>query len=166
MSFTGLLGESGRVRKAKSEQIPWEQRQQLIRDLAAGDLTAAQLGQKYRRQPLFECRANVIVMVGSQVSAPRGRSCALRISCKDPGQAGESVYRFGDTWRREVGKISAARVDSGDYEVRVGRPRRQLVRVAVVAVGLVITVLAASCGGLGRAVLESGCDVRADGCRE
>jgi TolB protein len=51
-----------------------------------------------------------------------------------------------------VGKISAARVESGDYEsgdywVRVGRSRRRLVRVAMLAVGLVITVVAAGCGG-------------------
>jgi TolB protein len=43
--------------------------------------------------------------------------------------------------------MSTARVDTGDREVRVGRSRQPLVRVAVVAVGLVITVLAAGCGG-------------------
>jgi hypothetical protein len=59
----------------------------------------------------------------------------------------ESVYRFGDTWRCEVGRMSTARVDAGDHEVRVGRSRQPLVRVAVVAVGLVITVLGAGCGG-------------------
>jgi hypothetical protein len=46
-----------------------------------------------------------------------------------------------------VGRMSTARVDTGDREVRVGRSRQPLVRVAVVAVGLVITVLAAGCGG-------------------
>ena len=52
-------------------------------------------------------------------------------------------------------KISAARVESGDYEsgdywVRVGRSRRRLVRVSMLAVGLVITVVAAGCGGSGQ----------------
>ena len=46
-----------------------------------------------------------------------------------------------------MGRMSTARVDTGDHEVRVGRSRQPLVRVAVVAVGLVITVLAAGCGG-------------------
>ena len=46
-----------------------------------------------------------------------------------------------------MGKISAARVESGDYWVRVGRSRRPLVRVAMLAVGLVIAVVAAGCGG-------------------
>ena len=44
-------------------------------------------------------------------------------------------------------KISAARVENGDYWVRVGRSRRRIVRVAMLAVGLVIAVLAAGCGG-------------------
>ena len=46
-----------------------------------------------------------------------------------------------------MGKISAARVESGDYWVRVGRSRRPLVRVAMLAVGLVIAGVAAGCGG-------------------
>ena len=46
-----------------------------------------------------------------------------------------------------MGRMSTARVDTGDHEVRVGRSRQPLVRVAVVAVGLVITVLATGCGG-------------------
>ena len=46
-----------------------------------------------------------------------------------------------------MGRMSTARVDTGDREVRVGRSRQPLVRVAVVAVGLVITVLATGCGG-------------------
>jgi hypothetical protein len=56
----------------------------------------------------------------------------------------ESVYRFG-AWRCEVGRMSPVRVDTGDHEVRVGRST--LVRVAVLTVGVVITVLAAGCGG-------------------
>jgi TolB protein len=44
-----------------------------------------------------------------------------------------------------VGRMSPARVDTGDHEVRVGRST--LVRVAVLTVGVVITVLAAGCGG-------------------
>ena len=46
-----------------------------------------------------------------------------------------------------MGRMSTARVDTGDHEVRVGRSRRPLVRLAVVAVGLLITVLATGCGG-------------------
>jgi WD40-like Beta Propeller Repeat len=46
-----------------------------------------------------------------------------------------------------VGRISVARVDTGDCGVRVGRSRRPLVRVAVAAVGLVLTLLATGCGG-------------------
>jgi TolB protein len=45
-----------------------------------------------------------------------------------------------------VVKISGARVGTGDCGVRVGRSRR-VMRVAVAAVGLLITVLAAGCGG-------------------
>jgi len=46
-----------------------------------------------------------------------------------------------------VVKISAARVGTGDCGVQVCRSRRRVTRVAVAAVGLLITVIAAGCGG-------------------
>jgi len=65
-----------------------------------------------------------------------------RIAHKDH----ESVYRFS-AWRCEVVRISAARVDTVDCGIRIGGSRRPLMRVAVAAIGLLIIVIAAGCGG-------------------
>ena len=70
----------------------------------------------------------------------------LRISCEDRDKDRESVYRFG-AWRCEVVRISAARVDTVDCGIRIGRFRRPLMRGGVAVIGLLIILIAAGCGG-------------------
>ena len=70
----------------------------------------------------------------------------LRISCEDRDKDRESVYRFG-AWRCEVVRISAARVDTVDCGIRIGRFRLPLMRGGVAVIGLLIILIAAGCGG-------------------